>query len=123
MNGNSFIVDTNIILYILNGNKELAEMLNGKEVYVSFITELELLGYKGITKSDKEIIQNFLDDCTIIGINNIIKTNTLQIKQNQTVKLPDAIIGATTIYLNIPLLTADKGFAKIKEIDLRLFEI
>lgn len=53
MNGNSFIIDTNIVLYILNGNKELAGLLDEKEIYVSFITELELLGYKGILKRIK----------------------------------------------------------------------
>ena len=123
MNGNSFIIDTNIILYILSGNRKLAELLNDKEVYVSFITELELLGYKGIVKKDKKIIKNFLDDCTIININRKIKDYTLQIKQSQKVKLPDAIIGATAIFLDIPLVTADKGFVKIKEIELNLFEI
>jgi len=48
MSGNNFMVDTNIILYILNGNKE------------SFITELELLGFKGIKENEKEIIKDFL---------------------------------------------------------------
>ncbi len=123
MSGNSFIVDTNIILYILNGNKELAEMLNNTEIYVSFITELELLGYKGISQKDKKIIRSFLDDCTIININKTIKTLTLQIKQAQKVKLPDAIIGATATFLEIPLITADRGFKKIKGLDLNLFEI
>lgn len=53
MNGSSFIIDTNIVLYILNGNRELAEKLNNKNIYVSFITELELLGFKGIKEAEK----------------------------------------------------------------------
>ena len=123
MSGNSFIVDTNIILYVLSGNKELAEMIDSKEIYVSFITELELLGYKGIEKKDKHIIKQFLADCRIIDINEEIKIHTLQIKQKYTIKLPDAIIGATAKFLNIPLITADKGFIKISAIKLNLFEI
>ena len=123
MNGNSFIIDTNIILYILNGNKELAELLDGKEIYVSFITELELLGYKGISDKDKILIRQFLNDCTVIDINEIIKISVLQIKQKHFVKLPDAIIAATSDFLDIPLISADKDFVKIKEIKLNLFEI
>ncbi len=123
MSGNSFIIDTNIVLYILNGNKELAKMLNNKEIYVSFVTELELLGYKDITKDDKKTIGNFLNDCTIIDIYTRIKTYTLDIKQKQKVKLPDAIIAATALFLDIPLITADKGFKKIKGIKLNLFEV
>jgi len=45
MNGKSLMVDTNIVLYVLGGNKKLAKILDGKELYISMITELELLGY------------------------------------------------------------------------------
>lgn len=38
------------------------------------------------------------------------------------VKLPDAIIAASAIYLDIPLLTVDTGFTKIKDLDLVLIE-
>ena len=123
MSGNSFIIDTNIILYILSGNKELAKLINNKEIFVSFITELELLGYKGISKEDKQIITNFLQDCKIIDINKSIKKITLKIKQKDNIKLPDAIIAATANFLNLPLITADKGFKKIQELNLNLFEL
>jgi len=37
--------------------------------------------------------------------------------------MPDAIIAATARYLNIPLLTADKAFSQINEIDCFILEI
>ncbi len=123
MNGNRVFADTNIILYLLSGNKKLAELLNKKIIYLSFITELELLGYEGLNKSDKIIIQNFLNECRIIGINENIKKNTIRIKQKNKIKLPDAIIAATSRFIGIPLITSDKGFKKIKDLDLNLFEI
>ncbi len=43
MNGNKLFLDTNIILDLLNGDETLAEFLNGKQLYISVITELELL--------------------------------------------------------------------------------
>jgi len=43
-------------------------MLDGKHVFVSFITELELLGYSGISMKDKSLIRAFLDDCVVIGM-------------------------------------------------------
>ena len=46
MNGSKLFLDTNIILYLLNGDQTLAELLNGKQLYISVITELELLAYK-----------------------------------------------------------------------------
>lgn len=121
MSGNKFIIDTNIVLYLLGGNIKLAKMLNNKEIYISFISELELLGYKEITDENKKIITQFINDCFIIDINETIKANTINIKQNYSIKLPDAIIGATAKFLDIPLITADKDFIKIEEIKLKLF--
>ena len=41
MNGNNLFLDTNIILYLLNGDQTLADLLDGKKLYISVITELE----------------------------------------------------------------------------------
>lgn len=49
MSGNHFLIDTNIALYLLGGDKDLAEIIQGSKLYVSFITQLELLGYQGIS--------------------------------------------------------------------------
>jgi predicted nucleic acid-binding protein len=42
--------------------------------------------------------------------------------QDLSVKLPDAIIAATSLYLDLPLLTADVGFKKIPNLKLILLE-
>lgn len=38
------------------------------------------------------------------------------------IKTPDAIIAATSLYLEIPLITFDKDFTIVKSIDLILLE-
>jgi predicted nucleic acid-binding protein len=53
MNGKEILVDTNIILYLLKGNNTLEKMLQGKNIHLSFITELELIGFKGITQKEE----------------------------------------------------------------------
>lgn len=50
MSGNSVLLDTNIVLYLLSGDKVLSELLFDKKLYLSFINQLELLGFRGITK-------------------------------------------------------------------------
>ena len=52
MNGNKILLDTNIILYLLEGNQELANLLNGMELQISVISEIELLGYQNISKEE-----------------------------------------------------------------------
>ena len=54
MNGNKLFLDTNIVLYLLNGDQTLATLLNNKQVYISIITELELLGYNGLTNEEEK---------------------------------------------------------------------
>ena len=45
-----------------------------------------------------------------------------KLKIKYKTKLPDALIAASAIMLGIPLLTFDKGFSKIKELDIVLLE-
>ena len=40
MNGNKLMVDTNIFLYLMQGDSTLASILEGKSIYLSFISEL-----------------------------------------------------------------------------------
>ncbi len=73
MSGSSIFLDTNIVLYLLSGDVTIAELLNKKTLFVSFVIELELLGYKDISPEEAKRIENFLNDVTIIDINSDIK--------------------------------------------------
>ncbi|MBK8549787.1 MAG: type II toxin-antitoxin system VapC family toxin [Ignavibacteria bacterium] len=123
MNGNRICADTNIILYLLSGKSfVISEMLQGKEVYISFITELELLSYNNTTPEDLGKIKTFLNECIIIDVNSEIKLISIDIRMKYKLKIPDTIILATAKFLNLPLLTADKIFKKVSEYDIILFE-
>ena len=117
MNGNSIVLDTNIILYLLNGDDYLADFLNHKELYVSIISEIELLGYTQITEQEKVIIKEFLTECIIINISEKIKEKCIQLKQKYKIKTPDALVTSTALFLNLPLISADKGFSKIENLN------
>jgi predicted nucleic acid-binding protein len=116
MNGNNIFLDTNIILYLLNGDDTLATFLNNKNLFISIITELELLAFDGITKKDEKIIRDFLSECKILDINSEIKEETIKIRKKYKTKLPDSIIIASAIYHNLPLISADFQFKKVNEL-------
>ncbi len=61
MNGNKMVIDTNIALYLLDGDEILKEYLEDKVFYLSSITELELLGFDGITEAEEMAIEFFLE--------------------------------------------------------------
>ena len=121
MNGSRFFLDTNIILYILAGDKTIANYLFKKVLYISIITEIELLSYPSITPNDAKEIENFLKEFRIVSIDQSIKELTIQIRKKYSLKVPDSIIVATSINLGIPLVTADKAFKKISEIAIDFY--
>jgi predicted nucleic acid-binding protein len=118
MNGKEILVDTNIILYLLSGSDTLQNVLQGKDIYLSFITEFELIGYKNISIKEEQQIQRLLNDCSILQITNPIKQNYIELRKKYTLKLADAIIAATALTLNLPLITSDKQFKIIKGLNL-----
>jgi predicted nucleic acid-binding protein len=122
MNGSKLFLDTNIILYLLNGDKTLAELLNGKQLFISVITELELLAFKGITKREEKVIIDFVSHCKCINLNSDIKQKTIKIRKAYNIKLPDSIIIATALYLDLPLITSDVDFKKVDELTLIHYE-
>jgi predicted nucleic acid-binding protein len=115
MNGNRVFVDTNILLYFLKGEKPIVDFLLDKQLLISFIVELELLGFSKLEPNDLKLIKELLSHCQIIDIDPIIKEKTISIKQKSSLKLPDAIVLATSNRFSIPLITADKDFLKSNE--------
>jgi predicted nucleic acid-binding protein len=123
MNGINIIADTNILIYLLKGDVRIAEQLEGRQVFISVITEMELLGMYGISQTNLKFVKNVINDCVIVDFNNEIKQTAIELKQKHKIKLPDAIIAATSIFFNFPLFTADKYFSKIPQLDCVIVEI
>lgn len=122
MSGTKFLADTNTIIYFFNGHPKAINALDGKDIFVSAITDIELLSFHGLSDESREGIKEFLEDCTIFELTEKVKNLTINIKKAHKIKLPDAIIAATAQFLKIELITFDKGFAKIPDLDLVLLE-
>ena len=118
MSGNRTVLDTNIILYLLAGDETVSRFLQGKECYLSIITELELIGYPEITVKELKLIKDFLGNCTIVDLNDGIKTIYSSLRRDYKLKLGDATAAATAIYLDLPFMSADKVFTRVTELQL-----
>ncbi len=82
MNGNSILLDTNIVPYFLNGEETLIPILEQKNLFLSFITQLELLGSKNIDLDDAAKIKSFIEECTVIDITPGIKKTAILVRKN-----------------------------------------
>ena len=123
MNGINLLVDTNILIYLLKAQPEIVEMLNGKNIFCSFISELELQSKKDLKIGETSLIKLLLEDCVVIDITKDIKKRVIELRKSTNLKLPDAIIAATAIEMALPLVTADVGFSKIKQIQLIQYKV
>ncbi|MCB9034172.1 MAG: type II toxin-antitoxin system VapC family toxin [Chitinophagales bacterium] len=127
MSGNSqIIVDSNIVIAILNGEKKVTIKLEKQKVYIPSIVIGEL--YYGANQSklstkNKEKIEVFASKCTILLIDEatgkeygIIKSELKQ--KGKPIPENDIWIAALAKQYDIPIATRDKHFKQIKGIDL-----
>ncbi len=119
MNGIDFVADTNALIYLLNGNSCMAPYLE-KSLAYSVISEMELLSYSGITPEEENSIKSLLSASEEISLTTAIKEKTIELRKKYKTKLPDAIVAASAIIKNLPLITADKGFNQIEELNLEM---
>lgn len=122
MSGNSLLLDTNVILYFLNGDDTLVPLFEDRNLVISIITEIELLGYEGFSANELKQTKNFIQNCTVINLNTDIKNKAITIRRKHKMKLPDSVILATANSMDIPLITADHDFKKVKSANIILYE-
>jgi predicted nucleic acid-binding protein len=112
-----FILDTNIALYHLSG--QLQNNLPIGKYFVSVITEMELLSYPSLRSTEEQQIQRFLAQLQILNLTESIKKTAIELRKQNRLKLPDAIIAATAFDLNATLLTNDLKLAQISIINVQ----
>jgi predicted nucleic acid-binding protein len=117
-----FVADTNFLIYVHEG-REIIEPFLQYNFGISFISEVELLGFSGISKSEEAKLTALIKDCFLVEWSSKIKEQTILLRRKYSIKLPDAIVASTSLVFGIPLITADKSFSKIKELDLVIFEV
>ena len=121
MNGIKHLVDTNFLIHTDQRNPLVEPFLN-ENIAISFISEMELLGVFSISKSKKASMQRIINECYVLEMNQSIKIVAIDLKQKYKIKLPDAIIAATSIHYNLMFITSDADFKNIKELELIYLE-
>lgn len=122
MNGN-LLIDTNIFIYLTKGDQKVIDYLQDRNICISFISELELLSFKGINEDEEQIIREILSQFTIIGFNEFLKETIINLRKKYNLKLPDSIILAIAKQYDLPFLTSDKNLKNIEEVDVIIYEL
>ena len=131
MNGmteNRYVFDTNAVIFLTTRDNtippDLKDALNEAALFISVISEIELLSKPSLLPDEEENLRAFLTErILIIDLTNDVKKETIELRRNTRLKLPDCIIAATAIVLNAILLTADKHLLNLSWPGLKTYKI
>ncbi|MBK7227121.1 MAG: type II toxin-antitoxin system VapC family toxin [Saprospiraceae bacterium] len=125
MEQTQYLIDTNIVIdYLGNklntaGLKFMNEVIDAVPV-VSVITKIEVLGFNA-PDEHYNTLYNFINDSTILDLNENVVIASIEIRKQYKTKLPDAIIAATALVYELILVT--RNISDFKNIDgLRLID-
>ena len=118
MNGNGYLLDTNAIVQLLKGNKELIAVLGAADfIATSIVAEMEYLSFSGLTDADVALYQAFRGRIQVYDVpsaDTVFTQLVVKARKEHGLKLPDAIIAGTAIAKGLTVLTADDHFKKPK---------
>lgn len=77
----NLLVDTNIVIYHVKGYKQLSDYSRGNHIYLSFITEMELLSYPKMTAQEEVNLSEYIADTTVIGFTDQLKNELLNCEE------------------------------------------
>ena len=116
MIGNKAILDSNVIIDAVRNLIDIERSIfQFKDIYISLITYIEVLGYNFKDENEKLLTSQILGMFVIINPDVEIADLTISYRKMKKIKVPDAIILATARKLNAILLTSN--IADFKNID------
>ena len=120
MSGKTFILDTNIIIYLSQDKMKITDFAStGDRLCISIISYMESLGHPFINNEEEAIVKRLCDTCEAFNLTKQITDKTIEIRKQFKIKLPNAIIAASALVNKATLVTANvKDFKMIDEISI-----
>jgi tRNA(fMet)-specific endonuclease VapC len=125
MNGNRYLLDTNAIIALLQGNTDIKDVVSNAEwVGTSVICILEFYSFPKMSGSDKLLLDYFITKIHLVNLptERSSLAEIAKFKIQSKLKLPDPIIGSSSIENNAILISRDKDFENVNGLQLLKFE-
>lgn len=123
--GTQYLIDSNAIIDYLSGKLPSNGMTFMDGVVnavpkVSVITKIEVLGFNA-PPADYQLLTEFMDDSDILELTGPVADQTIELRKQFKIKLPDAIIAATGLVHGFELISRNtddfKNISGLKVID------
>ena len=119
-NKQTILLDTNALINFLSGELLETNIVDGRRITISEITEMEIQCNPALNSSERILLKEFLGECIIIRLNEEIKDLAVKIRLTTRMKLMDSIIAASAQWTKLVLVTGDEKFDTVKSIDIIL---
>lgn len=110
-------IDTNILIQGFKNNSKALVILNENELFLSFITVIELLSYPELTREEENLLSEFISTCTIINNSPELQKIVIAIRKKFRLKIPDAFIAATALHHKVVLFSNTPVFERIHDLN------
>jgi predicted nucleic acid-binding protein len=98
------IFDTNVLIYLSNYTLS-PQNLFLNQAKISVITKIEALGFAFKNADEHKLLVDLCNEIPVVPLTDEIAESTISLRATNKIKLPDAIIYATALVQNLPLLT------------------
>jgi predicted nucleic acid-binding protein len=110
------LADTNVIIYLLEGDRSVATLFDNSEVYISFITELELLSSKKLSNSQSKIINQLIQKFVVFDFNNLLKELCISLRIKYSLLFQTQLLLLLANYIRSRYLLQIKSFPGSKKL-------
>ena len=105
-----YTLDTNAIIYYLDEDPTVVPLLDpllGQDIaiFVSVVTELELLSHPGLTEEDMAEMQQLLTSVVIFPLESRLAQLAAALRRQYHLKPPDSVVAATALLTRTTLVT------------------
>lgn len=119
------LLDTNVLIYHLNlaltpqVTQQLGDALMAQQVYISVITRIEMLAWKGHTDESLRQTTDLIELLPELALTEPVIVQAIRIRKAHGLKLPDAVIAATALTHSLQLVTANEAdFYRVNSLSL-----
>jgi len=108
------LIDTDALIHALSGNAQASILSRiddaiADQARYSVVTRMELLGWNGHTADSRRETEALLAQLMEITLTPAIVALVIDLRSSITIKLPDAIIAASALAEDLPLMTCNTG--------------